>query len=274
MRQGSAVHGDGARETLEFRIVHDDHGGRRGIRWLPTLRRVQPPFRGLEEGIDAVELAGRHEGADISDGQHRSALHQLAGKRLEPAAQGRLLSSLPHRGARQLDQVRRPLEVLGRQRVADGFGPIAVLLIPLARPPVQVRGGVGLLVQQARSQHVGEQVVIPIPLATVVERDQEEVPALQGLQHGLATGLAGHGIAQRTAQPVEDRGPQQEASDVVGLTLQDLFREVIDDVAIVPGEARDEAGDVASSLHGKPCELQGGDPPFGARLQCGDITRA
>ena len=240
----------------------------------PVFRRVQPPFGGLEERLDAVELTSSHEGADISHRQHRSDLEQLAGKRLEPPAQGGLLSSLPHRRVRELHQVRRPLEVLSGQRVADGFGPIAVLLIPLGGPPVQVGGGVGLLVQQARLEHVGEQVVIPIPVATVVERDQEEVPAIQGLQHRLATGLAGHGIAQRTAQPDEDRGPQQEASDVVGLTLQDLFREVIDDVAIVPGEARDEAGDVASPLHRKRCELQGGDPPFGARLQCGDIARA
>jgi hypothetical protein len=31
----------------------------------------------------------------------------------------------------------------------------------------------------------------------VVERDQEQVPSIQRLQHGLATTLSGDGIAQR-----------------------------------------------------------------------------
>ena len=72
----------------------------------------------------------------------------------------------------------------------------------------------GLLVEQARAQHVGEEVVVAVPPAAVVERDQEQVAALQRLQHGLAAVLAGDGIAQRAAQPVQDGGLQQEVLDV------------------------------------------------------------
>ncbi len=72
----------------------------------------------------------------------------------------------------------------------------------------------GLLVQQARLQHVGEEVVVAIPPTPVVERDEEQVPSIERLQRRLAAALAGDGVAQRPAQPGQDRGLQQEAPDV------------------------------------------------------------
>ena len=53
-------------------------------------------------------------------------------------------------------------------------------------PAGAASGTVGLLVQQVRAQHVGEEVVVAIPVAAVVERDDEEVAALQRLQHRFA----------------------------------------------------------------------------------------
>ena len=97
------------------------------------------------------------------------------------------------------------VEVLAGDRVADGLGSFAVLLVPLARPPVQLGHLVGSLVQQVRTKHVCEEMVVAIPPATIVERDQEQVRPVQRLEHGLAAVLAGDGIAQRAAQPVEDR---------------------------------------------------------------------
>ena len=57
--------------------------------------------------------------------------------------------------------------------MSDRLGRLAVLLIPRARPPVQIRNVVGLLVEQVRLQHIREELVVAVPLATVVERDQE-----------------------------------------------------------------------------------------------------
>ena len=57
--------------------------------------------------------------------------------------------------------------------MSDRLGRLAVLLIPLARPPVQIRNVVGLFVEQVRLQHIREELVVAVPLATVVERDQE-----------------------------------------------------------------------------------------------------
>ena len=60
---------------------------------------------------------------------------------------------------------------------------------------------------------------------------------------------------------------------MVGLTLQDLLDQVVDDVAVVPCEARDEAGDIVAPLHRERRQLECGDPAFRSPFQGGDIAR-
>lgn len=157
--------------------------------------------------------------------------------------------------------------------MADRLGSFAVPLVPVARAQLQLMDAVRLLVQQMRSQHVSEKMLVAIPLAAVVELDKEQVPPIESLQHGLAAVLAGHGIAERAAQPAEDGGLQQEAADIVGLALQDLFDHVVDDVPVIPGKARDKACDVGAALHRERRQLERGDPPFRAPLQRCDVLR-
>ena len=148
----------------------------------------------------------------------------------------------------------------------------ALLRVPLGRPPMQLRNELGLLVEQARLQHVREQVVVAIPPAPVVEGDQEQVPPIERFECGPATVLPGHGIAQGSAHAGQDRCLQQEAPDIIGLTVPDLLDEVIDDVAVIAGEVRDESLDVVSPLHRQSSQLERGDPAFGPALQGGDIA--
>ena len=155
--------------------------------------------------------------------------------------------------------------------MAYRLGTFAVVLIPLGRAPMELHHVLGPFIAQARLEHVGEQMVVPIPLPPVVQRDEEQVLSLERLQHRLAAVLAGNGIGQRAIQPAENRGLQQERADRFGLALQDLFNEVVDDVSVVSRKTRDEAGDVVSPLHREPRELDGGDPAFGPALQHRDI---
>ena len=97
----------------------------------------------------------------------------------------------------------------------DGIGRQIILLEPNARPPMELRHPIGLRLPQVRLQHLGEEMVIAIPLALVVERNDEEVAAFQSFQHRFAIFLVGDGIAQRTAQAIENGGLQQEVADVV-----------------------------------------------------------
>ena len=137
---------------------------------------------------------------------------------------------------------------------------------------MEVEDAVWLLAQQARPQDIREQVVVSVPLATCVEWDHEEIPAIEDLERGLTAILSRDRIAQGTGQPVEDGGPQQEPAHVVGLSLQHLLDEVVDDEAIVAGETRDEARDIVSALHREGGQLERGDPPFRPLLQRGDLA--
>ena len=167
----------------------------------------------------------------------------------------------------------RSLEILGGQRVADGQGLLAVALVPRARPPVQVRHLPGLLVEQARMQHVSKELVVAVPPAAVVEREQEQVPPVQRLKHGLAAPCpvtASHsGPLSRPRIEVCSR----KALDTIGQALQHLLDQVVDDIAVISREAGDEAGDVVSPLHRKRRQLKRGDPALGASLKRGHVPR-
>ena len=227
---GGAVDGHPARQAAQLVLVLDDHLGtlspHNGVATVG-----QPPFGVLQSRLDTRELTRGHHGSDVSDAEHRACCEQLArgAARTNRAAWPPVGSD--HGRGSQLDQFRRALEVLGRQRVLDGKRPFAVLLVPVARPAVQRLHEIGLLVHQPGAQHVGEEVVIAIPTASVVEGDDEQVLAFQRLEHRLATALTGDRVAQRAGEQVEDRGVQQEGLRPLGLTLQDLLDQIVDDVA-------------------------------------------
>ena len=122
-------------------------------------------------------------------------------------------------------------------------------------------------------EHVGEEVVVAVPVAPVIQRDEEEVAALQGRQPRAAARLAGDGVAQRAAQPVQDGGVQQEAAHRRGLALQHLLDQVVHDVAVIPGERPDEPGRVGAPLQRERRQLEPRDPAFRAGLQGGDLAR-
>ena len=78
----------------------------------------------------------------------------------------------------------------------DRLRSFAVPFVPGARPYVQLMDTVGLLFQQMGAQHIAKELLVAVPLAAVVELDQEQVSSIESLQHGLAAVLAGHGIAE------------------------------------------------------------------------------
>ena len=85
--------------------------------------------------------------------------------------------------------------------------------------------------------------------------------------------MTGDGIAQRAGHAVEDGGLEEEVADGFGLTLQDLFDEIVHDVPVVARERPDETGNVLVALHRERGQLQTGDLAFGAALQRGDVRR-
>ena len=128
-----------------------------------------------------------------------------------------------------------------------------------------------LLRQRAGTEHVGEEMVVAEPVALVVQRHDEQVVSFQGLQHAPAIVPAGERIAQRGAEPVEDRGLQQEGTDAVGLTVQDFVDQVVDDVPVVAGEGPYETRQLLPPLDRERGQLEAHDPALGARLQDRDV---
>ena len=76
----------------------------------------------------------------------------------------------------------------------DRLATLAGPLEPLGRALMQRRQIVGPFVTEVRLEHVGEQMVVAIPLPPVVQRDEEQVLSFERLQHCLAATLAGDGI--------------------------------------------------------------------------------
>ena len=159
-------------------------------------------------------------------------------------------------------------------RVADRLRRLAVPLEPVARPEVQLVDTVGQFVEQAGTQHLGEEVVIAVPLAMVVERNEKQVRPVQGLERAVAPATAGDRIAEVAGQPREDRRLEQERPHRLRLPMQHLFDQVVDDVPVVAGEPRDERSRVVAPLHRQGGELDRRDPSLRALTECDDIIVA
>ena len=136
-RLRGAVDRDPAREAAELVLVHHDHLGRR-----PPARHV-PGSRPATARRPAAaarhrRVAGGHQRPDEADAEHRPDGEERP-RAASPTSAAAVASrrSRLMAGHRQLHQVRRALEVLGGQGVVDGDGSVAVLLEPVAGPPVQ-----------------------------------------------------------------------------------------------------------------------------------------
>jgi hypothetical protein len=66
----------------------------------------------------------------------------------------------------------------------------------LAGSAVQGEGATGVLAKESSPERLREQVVVAVPGALVVERDDEQVAALELLEHGAAVATSGEGVAE------------------------------------------------------------------------------
>ena len=142
----------------------------------------------VEPGLDRVEVTGHHQRPAGEDAEDRAPAHHGVRQRPHPGQQQAVLPGAAQLRQRFLHQVGGAVEVLGGERVPDGVRDEVVRGVPGAGPLVQTRHLVGVLGEQACAQDVGEQVVVAVPGALVVERDEEEVAALEVLQHPGAVG--------------------------------------------------------------------------------------
>ncbi len=127
---------------------------------------------------------------------------------------------------------------------------------------MQRRDPAGLLLLQAGAEQVGEQVVVAPPAAHLVQRQQEQAGPLDRLQHRLAIGAAGDGVAQLSRQPLQHRCLQQEPAHLVLLAVQHLPGQVVQDVTVAAAKRGHEPGHVGLTAHRQGGQLQAGHPPL------------
>ena len=154
----------------------------------------------------------------------------------------------------------------------DGLAAIAVLLEPVAGTAVEGRHLARPFRRQVGLQHASEEVVVAVPAALVVERDEEQVAPVERLDRRDAPLPCRDGIRERAGEPRQDRCLQQEVAGLGGLPTEDLFDEVVDDVAVVACERRDELGRVGPALQRERRELKGRDPALRPRLERRDVV--
>ena len=221
-RHARAVELDGRRHARQLVVVDRHDAALAADDSRPTLGEKQLDRRQLrghrrEPVRDRREVVARHQRADEPHGQHRSRPHHGVGQLADPAADHGLLTTALQRGQRRLGEIRRAVDLARGERMAYGGDRVALAVVPPARARVQARDELGALVPQVRLEHVAEQVVVAVPPATVVERDEEQVRPLQRLEHRLAAGPLERGVAEFGAERVEDRGGRQEPAQLLGL---------------------------------------------------------
>src|SRR6185503_14926879 len=111
---------------------------------------------------------------------------------------------------------------------------------------------------ESLAERTREQVVVAIPASLVVERDDEQVLTLGTLEHLLPIGASGDRVAYSGGQAIEYRRFLQKGLHWVRLVLQNVFDQVVDDVAMAPRECGDERVDVRPSAHRQRRQLQSG----------------
>jgi len=106
-------------------------------------------------------------------------------------------------------------------------------------------------------------MVITEPLPALVERDQEQVLALEQLDDRGRVRRAGDGVTERRAEPGEDGGPRQEPAHLLRLLAEHVVHQEIDDEPVVAGELAHERGRRRVAAQGQRRQVQPGRPSFG-----------
>ena len=149
-----------------------------------------------EPGFNALELAGSHETECLEHAEYRTLPNDGLGQYLQPAQEQGILPVAPDPGSGQLHEVRGAVKVQCGQSVFYGAMSHAMLFVPATGTLMQQRNLLRLLAAQACPKHIGKEAVVAIPLSPVVQRDEEQVGALQGQERAAAIGPVGHGITQ------------------------------------------------------------------------------
>src|SRR5690606_34662298 len=117
------------------------------------------------------------------------------------------------------------------------------------------------------AQKIAEKLMIAIPVPLIVEAKGKKVTALQHFKYGLTVRLIGEDFAQIAVQAFENAGTKQELLRWFGLSIQHLFAQIIQNVAVIARKHFDEGWHILLPAHGECRQLQSCGPSFSASFQ-------
>ena len=191
---------------------------------------------GLRPGV----IAAREQGTPERERELGRRVHAVARHRLEDGPQRAHLAVDHHLEPARGGELGGEIPGVARGGVAQCAGVVAVGGEPRRRAPVQPRWLIGKLRAQLGAQQLGEQRVIAMPRAVLVEGRRERAALLQPRQHRVAFGALGERVGQLRAERVDDRRPQQEVAHLRRLSREHLADQVVADRGVGAGEVLDE----------------------------------
>src|SRR5919202_4031562 len=109
--------------------------------------------------------------------------------------------------------------------------------MPGRRALVQLAHELRLHPLELAPQQLAEQLVVAVPAAPPVQRNEEQVGLLDGLQLLRCSADSGHSITEAGAQPLQDRSAQEELAYPCRLLGED-FVQVLAELKLVAGQGR------------------------------------
>src|SRR5436305_9711220 len=129
----------------------------------------------------------------------------------------------------------RKLGLVDRRRVREGLLEQPVGAEPPRGAPVQLPHGLWTGRGKLDPEKLAEQVVVAIPDAASIERDEEQVRALDLGENPGGALRSEDGVAEWCGKTVENRRTEQEAQRFVVDGVEHLGCEVVGEVTVVGG---------------------------------------
>ncbi len=116
---------------------------------------------------------------------------------------------------------------VSRRVVFEGLLPEALLEVPRGRPRVEIPHGLRLAPFQLGGEDVMKKVVVAVPRVGAIERHEEQVGLLPGLEPRSGIAAIEQGVAQWARQSLEDRCAECELQLLVVETVEQFRPEIL-----------------------------------------------
>src|SRR5687767_9864559 len=113
-------------------------------------------------------------------------------------------------------------------------------------------------------------MVIPVPLTALVERNEEEIGALDLAENSCRVSCSRDGVAERRTHAFENRGLEEKRAMLIGPGGEHDLGQVVDDVAVRAAELHEGLCGIDRVPNRKEREMQARGPALGAPLESRD----